>query len=82
MEHKVCVMVGWVTLLLLCSGGALSAAELPTVAVLDFQSIGSEDYLGKAVAEIMRTELVGTKRFRIVERSQIDRAVEEQELRM
>ncbi|MDK9708280.1 MAG: CsgG/HfaB family protein [Desulforhopalus sp.] len=60
----------------------VQAAAKPTVAVLDFESIGSEDYLGKAVAEIMRTELVGTDRFRVVERAQIKQALTEQTLQL
>jgi len=31
-----------------------------TVAVMDFESVGSEEHLGKAVAEIMRTDLIST----------------------
>jgi TolB-like protein len=59
-----------------------TATGKATVAVLDFESIGSEEYLGKAVAEIMRTELVGTDRFRVVERAQIKQALNEQALQM
>jgi TolB-like protein len=62
--------------------GTVQAAAKQTVAVLDFESIGSEDYLGKAVAEIMRTELVGTDRFRVVERAQIKQALTEQTLQL
>jgi TolB-like protein len=51
-----------------------------TVAVLDFESIGAEEHLGKAVAEIVRTELVGTQDYRVVERAQINRALSEQTL--
>ncbi len=71
-----------ITLCLFIGAVAGATEQLPTVAVLDFESIGSEEYLGKAVAEIIRTELVGTRNYRVVERSQINRAVEEQELRM
>jgi TolB-like protein len=49
---------------------------------LDFESIGSEEFLGKGVSEIMRTELVGTKKFRVVERSQMQKALEEQKLHL
>jgi TolB-like protein len=52
----------------------------PTIAVLDFESIGTEEHLGKAVAEIMRTELIGTNKFRVVERAQINKALSEQQL--
>ena len=55
---------------------------IPSVAVLDFESIGSEEFLGKGVSEIMRTELVGTKKFRVVERSQVQKALEEQQLHL
>lgn len=49
-----------------------------TIAVLDFESIGSEEHLGKAVSEIMRTELIDTNRYRVVERSQINKTISEQ----
>ena len=62
--------------------GSGIAAEKQTVAILDFESIGSEEFLGKAVAEIIRTELVGTKKFRVVERAQIKKALSEQKLQM
>lgn len=57
------------------------AADIkPTVAVMDFESVGSEEHLGKAVAEIMRTELINTGQFLVLERSQLDRALSEQKL--
>ena len=59
---------------------AYAADVKPTVAVLDFESIGSEGHLGKAVSEIMRTELINTGQFRVLERSQLDRALSEQKL--
>jgi TolB-like protein len=57
----------------------IAADVRPTVAILDFESVGSEEHLGKAVAEIMRTELIGTRQFRVVERSQINKALSEQQ---
>ncbi len=51
-----------------------------TIAVVDFESVGGEEHLGKAVAEIMRTELIGTGQFRVVERAQISKALSEQQL--
>ena len=68
--------------LMFLAAGMGYAAEKKTVAILDFESIGSEEYLGKAVAEIIRTELVETKKFRVVERAQIKKALSEQELQM
>ncbi|MRR17560.1 MAG: hypothetical protein EG826_14000 [Deltaproteobacteria bacterium] len=68
-----------VLLFFLGSTAALAAGESrQSVAVLDFESIGSEEHLGKAVAEIMRTELIGTNKYRVVERAQISRALSEQ----
>ncbi|MFH0780988.1 MAG: CsgG/HfaB family protein [Pseudomonadota bacterium] len=69
-------------LLLVFTTCTCGAAAKQTVAVLDFESIGSEEHLGKAVAEIMRTELVGADRFRVVERAQIKQALQEQALQM
>ena len=68
-------------IMFLFAGSGFTAAK-QTVAVLDFESIGSEEFLGKAVAEIIRTELVGTQKFRVVERAQIKKALSEQELQM
>lgn len=56
----------------------LGAETKPSVAVLDFESLGTEDYLGKAVAEIIRTTLVSNKNYLIVERAQISKALSEQ----
>ena len=50
----------------------------PTIAVLDFESIGAEEHLGKAVSEIMRTELIDANRYRVVERAQINKTISEQ----
>jgi TolB-like protein len=67
---------------LIVAFGTCRAAGKQTVAVLDFESIGSEEHLGKAISEIMRTELVGTDRFRVVERAQIRQALQEQALQV
>lgn len=48
------------------------------VAVLDFESVGTEEYLGKAVSEIIRTALISNPNYRIVERAQINQAISEQ----
>ncbi|MCK9196712.1 MAG: CsgG/HfaB family protein [Syntrophales bacterium] len=57
------------------------AADIkPTVAIMDFESVGSEEHLGKAVAEIIRTELINAGQFRVLERSQLYRALSEQKL--
>jgi len=68
-------------LLMVCFIHNVNAADVkPTVAVMDFESVGSEEHLGKAVAEIMRTELINTGQFRVLERSQLYRALSEQKL--
>jgi TolB-like protein len=56
------------------------AKNKSSVAVLDFESIGAEEHLGKAVAEIIRTELVGMQEYRVVERAQINKALSKQTL--
>jgi len=55
-----------------------TADKKSSVAVLDFESMGTEDYLGKAVSEIMRTALVSNPNYRVVERAQINKAIAEQ----
>ncbi len=57
----------------------IAGDDRPRVAILDFESVGSEEHLGKAVSEIIRTELIGTRQFRVLERSQINKALSEQD---
>jgi len=66
--------------LMLMATAAFAATQRSSVAVLDFESIGVDDYLGKAVSEIMRTALIGNSRFQVVERAQISKALSEQKL--
>jgi len=56
--------------------------EKPSVAVLDFASIGCEPSLGLAASEILRTELGSIGRYRIIERAQLLRVMEEQSLQV
>lgn len=56
------------------------AVERSIVAVVDFEAIGAEGHLGRAVAEIIRTEIIGTKMYRVVERSQMNRLLSEQKM--
>lgn len=67
-------------LFFLMAAGADAAESKQTIAVLDFESVGSEAHFGKAVSEIMRTELISTRQFRVVERAQINKALSEQQL--
>jgi TolB-like protein len=73
-----CMIFGFLVISFSFSIG-IAADVRPTVAILDFESVGSEEHLGKAVSEIMRTELIGTRQFRVVERSQINKALSEQQ---
>jgi len=64
--------------LLLTAVAGFAAPPRSSVAVLDFESIGVDVYIGRAVSEIMRTVLVGNPRFQVVERAQINKALSEQ----
>ena len=58
-------------------------AEKPRVAVMDFDSIGEgvkEADLGRAVAENLRTEIIQTGEFRVIERAALKKLFEEQQL--
>ncbi len=61
----------------LCS---LPASALEKVAVLDFKSILAPPDLGIAVAEILRTELVGIGEYTVIERGMLEQILREQEL--
>ncbi len=52
------------------------------VAVLDFKSILASEELGVAVAEILRTELIGLGDYTIVERGMLEGIIEEQALQL
>ncbi len=56
--------------------------EKPRIAVLDFQSIGCDSSLGLAASEILRTELGSRGKYRIIERAQLVRVMEEQSLQI
>lgn len=62
----------------LCSG----QDEKPRIAVLDFQSIGCDSSLGLAASEILRTELGSLGTYRIIERAQLVKVMEEQSLQI
>ncbi|MCX7021720.1 MAG: hypothetical protein NTW26_05505 [bacterium] len=62
---------------LLFAAGLAVAAEPVTLAVTDFQPLGVFPDQAQAVAEIIRTELVGLPGVRVIERSQLARVIEE-----
>ena len=80
MKRTAAILLCLIVLTVLGSPGSALAKNKSTVAVLDFESIGAEEHLGKAVAEIIRTELVGMQEYRVVERAQINKALSEQTL--
>ena len=52
------------------------------VAVLDFKSILASEELGTAVAEILRTELVGLGNYTVIERGMLEQVMQEQSLQL
>jgi len=56
---------------------ARAAQELPTIAVVDFESGGSSSGLGRQLAEYVIDGVVGTGLFAVVERSKMDTVFEE-----
>jgi len=79
-KKKASIVIGsWIVFISLffLFNDAYSAVK-QTIAVLDFESIGSEEHLGKAVSEIIRTELIDTNKYRVVERAQINKTLSEQ----
>ena len=52
------------------------------VAVLDFKSIMASEELGVAVAEILRTELVGIGDYTVIERGMLEQLLSEQQLQL
>jgi len=61
---------------------AFSQEERPRIAVLDFQSIGCDSSLGLAASEILRTELGSLGIYRIIERAQLMKVMQEQSLQL
>lgn len=58
----------------------LSAAAIPKIAVADFESIGCDESVGLALAEIIRTEIAADGVFRVIERSRLEDVLAEQSL--
>jgi hypothetical protein len=55
----------------------------PMVVVLDFETIGIEEgHYGRALSEILSTELASTNQFTIVERAQLGKILEEYKLQL
>jgi TolB-like protein len=75
------VALGVVLPLLFLASLAMSQ-DKPVVAVVDFRSLGVEEYVGQTIAEIIRTELIGTEKFTVLERGALEKVLAEQELSM
>jgi TolB-like protein len=73
-----CILISLLSITLITTAAGFAAEKKSSVAVLDFESVGAEEHLGRAVAEVIRTELIDTRKFRVVERSQISKALTEQ----
>lgn len=58
------------------------ASEKMKVAIADLQAIGVEENMAKTTSELLRTELFKTGYFNIMERSQMEKLMSEQELKM
>ncbi len=72
--YGVLLLVVWIV--------ALPAWGGEKVAILDFKSILASDELGVAVAEILRTELIGLGDYTVVERGMLEDIIEEQALQL
>lgn len=67
--------------LCLSGKGLLLAAEVrQKVAVMDFKTVGDSTDLGEGAAEILRTTLMETGKYTVVERSMLKEAMKEQKL--
>jgi TolB-like protein len=56
------------------------ALDKMTIAVMDLQPQGVDPAIARTLSEIMRTELLNTGRFEVLERAQMDRLIEEMKL--
>jgi len=71
-----------ITLVFLVCLFSFSAYAGEKVAVLDFKSILAPEDLGVAVAEILRTELVGLGDYTVIERGMLEQVMHEQSLQL
>jgi tol-pal system beta propeller repeat protein TolB len=63
--------------ILLALSAAAVLAEQPAIAIVDFEAVNCDEGIAKAVGEIMRTEIIATGRFRVIERAQLAKIIEE-----
>ena len=66
------------------STGSIPIEKQVTIGVLEFQSLNEEakkDQLGKMISEIFTTSLVDSRAFKIIEREQLNKVIQELELK-
>ena len=73
------IAFGMCLLALLCFGSALALDKM-SIAVMDLEPQGVDVTVAQTLSEIMRTELLNTGRFEVLERAQMDRLIEEMKL--
>ena len=61
---------------------AAAAADQPAVAIVEFEAKNCDQGIADAVGEILRTEIIDTGKFRVIERAQLERVIEEQSLQV
>ncbi|MFH1009567.1 MAG: CsgG/HfaB family protein [Candidatus Latescibacterota bacterium] len=74
----------WLSLASIILGILLGAetAFCARVAVIDFESIGDDPNIGRGVTEIVRTELIKTGNYEVVERALLNKIIEEQRFQL
>ena len=74
----------WLLLVAIMSGITVAAetAFCIRVAVIDFESIGDDPNIGRGVTEIVRTELIKTGKYEVVERALLNKIIEEQRFQL
>jgi TolB-like protein len=70
----------FISLTLLTPSPSSSATDKLKVAVLDFKTVGDDAQLGEGAGEILRTTLVETGEYTIIERGMLNQVLEEQKL--
>ena len=75
--RKIIYRVGIVIILSLSNAVAL---DKMSIAVMDLEPQGVDSSIARTLSEIMRTELLNTGRFKVLERAQMDRIIAEMKL--
>lgn len=52
----------------------------PTLAIMDFKTVGDSEELGKGAAEILRTAFVETRNYTVIERGMLEEVLKEQKI--